>query len=88
MIDHDLKNELEKINANVAALQLKWWKSLLHGLMTGFGSVLGVVLALAVLGWLLNIAGVIPAFRKEAGEWRKLIEQAQQRLPAKSQIEK
>lgn len=83
MIDQDLKSELGKINQNVVVLQKggSWWRSLLHGVMTGFGSVIGVLIALAVIGWLLNMAGVIPAFKKEADQWRELIEQAQQKVP-------
>ena len=88
MIDPELKKELGVINENLVSLRQKggWWKSLLHGLMTGLGSVFGVVLALAIIGWLLNVAGVIPAFRNEANQWKELIDQAQQqRLPTKSQ---
>lgn len=87
MIDPELRKELESINKNLVMLQNKgaWWKALIHGAMTGFGSVIGVLMALAVLGWLLNVAGIIPAFKNEANQWRELIQQAQQqRLPSKT----
>ena len=81
MIDPELKKELEVINGNLILLQEKggWWKALLHGTMRGFGSIIGAALALAFIGWLLNIAGIIPAFQNEAKQWKNLIEQVQQR---------
>lgn len=91
MMDQELKKQLDTINENIVALQVKggWWKSFLTGMMSGIGSIIGVVIALTLIGWLLNIAGVIPAFRKEADQWKQLIEEAQQqRLPSKTQTTK
>ena len=85
MLDPELKEYLESLNGNVVRLQrgVSWWRSLLHGLFTGFGYVLGFVIALVVLGWVLNVIGIIPAFKREVGDWRKLLQQTQQaKLPA------
>lgn len=87
MIEIDIKKQLENINSNIILLQKRtpWWHALLSGIMSGFGSIVGVVVALSVIGWILNIAGIIPAFRQEANQWKNLIQQAQeQKLPGKS----
>lgn len=85
MIDPELKKHLENLNLNLIRIQRghSWWRSLLHGLFTGFGYVLGFVIALVVLGWALNIIGIIPAFRREVDSWRQLLQQTQQqKLPS------
>ncbi len=84
-MDKDLADQLEAINKNIilARKGMPWWRSLIHGTMTGLGSVMGVIIALALLGWILNIIGVIPALRTETEQWKNLIQRAQQqRLPS------
>ncbi len=85
MLDPELKEYLKAINANIEQVNKgnNWWKALSHGLFTGFGYVLGFVIALVVLGWVLNIVGIIPAFKKEVDDWRRLLQQTQQqKLPS------
>ncbi len=85
MLDPELKEYLKSINASIDKLNKGngWFRSMSHGLFTGFGYVLGFVIAIVVLGWILNIIGVIPAFRKEVEDWRKLLQQTQQqKLPS------
>lgn len=84
MLEPELKNLLTTISKNVEQIHKgnNWWRSLLHGLFTGFGYVMGFIAALVVLGWVLNAIGIIPSFRKEVEDWRKLLQQTQQqRLP-------
>ena len=80
MLDPELKQYLETLNGNVvkAGQGLPWWRSLLHGAMSGLGSVVGVAIAVVLVGWLLNIIGIIPAFQREADSWRQLLQQTQQ----------
>ena len=85
MLDPELKEYLKTINANIEQVNKgnNWWKALSNGLFTGFGYVLGFVIALVVLGWVLNIVGIIPAFKKEVDDWRRLLQQTQQqKLPS------
>lgn len=84
MLDPELKHYLETLNGNIVKVGqgLPWWRSLLNGVMSGLGSVIGVALALVLFGWFLNIAGIIPAFRREADNWKQLLQQTQQqKLP-------
>lgn len=80
MLDPELKQYLETLNGNVikAGQGLPWWRSLLHGAMSGLGSVVGVAIAVVLVGWFLNIIGIIPAFQREADSWRQLLQQTQQ----------
>lgn len=80
MLDPELKQYLETLNGNVVKVSqgLPWWRSLLHGAMSGLGSVVGVAIAVVLVGWLLNIIGIIPAFQREADSWRQLLQQSQQ----------
>lgn len=85
MLDPELKTYLDSFRTDLIKISrgTGWWRSLLHGLFSGFGYVLGFVVALVVLGWALNVIGIIPAFRREVDDWRKLLQQTQQtKLPS------
>lgn len=85
MTERELHALLEDIKQNTAqtAKGLSWWRVLLNGVFGGFGYVVGFVIAVAVLGFALNVIGVIPAFRREVDDWQKLLQQTQQqKLPS------
>ncbi len=85
MTDQELKHYLEKISSNTEKIAKKGftWSSLFNGILSGFGSIVGVVIALTIIGWVLNVIGVIPTFRHQVDQWQNLLEQAQQRqVPA------
>ncbi len=86
MNEQDFYKKLDEIHKSIVETQqvLKqgWWKSFFHGTLSGFGSVVGAVLALAILGWMLNAIGVVPAFRDQMKRFDGLLKQAEQtRLP-------
>lgn len=58
-------------------VKLSPWRSFFNGIMSGIGSIIGVALALALVGWLLNLAGVIPAFQRQVDDWRQILNQTQ-----------
>jgi len=58
----EIKGELQKITKNTHS---SVWRSFVTGTLSGLGSVVGVAIALAIIAWILNTAGVIPAFRGE-----------------------
>ncbi len=87
MIEQDLKEQLEKINKNIEVVAGRIggsWKAFWYGLLRGFGSILGVAIAIALLGWLLNSLGYIPALESQANSWKEVIERAQNATPLKS----
>ena len=69
----EISENLEEINHKLGSRTLAFSKGLLYG----FGSVLGAGLAIILIGWFLNIIGVIPAFREQALQWREIFEQTQ-----------
>jgi hypothetical protein len=86
MTDREVEAYLDKIATNVEILQkrgAKKYTSLFNGVLSGFGSVIGAALAIAIIGWLLNIVGIIPAFRNEAAKWEKILQTGQSvKVPA------
>lgn len=77
MIDPELKEHLEKIESELVQMHQKT-TSVLHalwrGVVYGAGYIVGIVLIIVVVGWVLNIVGVIPAFSREAAEFRAVLE--------------
>lgn len=73
-------NELRQFNENLQKLNRSmgsFWLSFGRGVLTGFGSVLGAGLAIILIGWFLTVIGVIPAFQKQAEQWREVFLQNQ-----------
>lgn len=75
MIDPELKTELDKINRSLTGIFHKTeslWRAFARGVLQGIGGILGVALAVATIGWILNVMGVIPGFREQAKEWKSM----------------
>lgn len=70
----EINDNLEKINKN---LQPNYWITLGRGMLTGFGSVLGAGIAVLLIGWFLNIIGIIPALKNYANDFRNAVQQSQ-----------
>lgn len=80
MTEKEIQIYLEKISQNVELIQTRGGKkttSLVNGILSGFGSVIGVALAVVIIGWVLNIVGVIPAFKNEAKRWENILQSSQ-----------
>jgi hypothetical protein len=72
--------EIKELNQNLAKINKQLgnsWLSLSKGLLLGIGSVIGAALAVGLIGWFLNVIGVIPAFQDEAERWQRALEQSQ-----------
>jgi hypothetical protein len=76
MIDPELKEHLVKIEDELSHMRriTSMPRALLHGTIYGAGYVLGTVLIIVIIGWILNIAGVIPALSRGIGEFRSVLE--------------
>ncbi len=76
-MEPELNQHFEKIHQQLEDLYHKqegFGRAFFRGVMSGLGSVFGVALAIAVIGWFLNTIGVIPAFREQASSWRQTLE--------------
>lgn len=81
MLDQIKDKKLEELNINLAGINSKLgnlWFSFAKGLLTGLGSVLGAGLAIILIGWFLNVIGVIPALSNTATQWREAFQATQQ----------
>lgn len=69
------EKEFREFNQNLQELNRRLgnvWLNLGKGFVTGFGSVLGAGIAIILIGWFLNVIGVIPAFQRQADQWREV----------------
>jgi type II secretory pathway component PulF len=77
MIDPELKTHLETIEQELRDLRqtsTSLRASLVRGAIYGAGYVVGAVVIIIVLGWILNIVGVIPALANQVTEFRQALE--------------
>ena len=77
MIDQELKQHLEKIEKELiyfreSSVSLR--ATFVRGIFHGAGYVIGVVLVIILIGWILNIVGVIPAFTSFVNEFRAALD--------------
>lgn len=82
MIDQELKDQLEKIDRRLVGIFHKTeslWRAFVRGALHGLGSVIGIVLAIVIIGWVLNAMGIIPGLKEQANKfqnmWQDTLEQ-------------
>lgn len=78
-VDDKQVKEIDQKLGKIANRLGNVWLSFGKGVLSGFGYVLGAGLALILIGWFLNVIGVIPAFQETANEWRDIFTEAQDR---------
>lgn len=77
MIDPELKKHLEIIEGELAHMRketVSLKASLVRGLIYGAGYILGAALILVLIGWMLNVVGIIPAFKSQVNEFRDALQ--------------
>jgi hypothetical protein len=77
MIDPELKGYLEKIEDDLSRMRIAStgiWHTLWRGCVYGAGYVIGAALIIVIVGWILNLVGVIPAFGREVTDFRTALE--------------
>ena len=77
MIDPELEKNLEKIENKLSHLDRETtgtWRTLWHGVVYGAGYVIGAIIIIIVVGWILNIVGVIPVLAHQAAEFRTALQ--------------
>ena len=78
MTDNDFHEKLVEINDNVAKINHRIGGSgmaLWRGILSGFGYVIGALVALIIIGWVLNVVGIIPAFRETVNSLKDNLQQ-------------
>jgi uncharacterized membrane protein YkgB len=77
MIDPELKVHLEKIEADLSHMRTVStgiWHTLWRGCVYGAGYVIGAVFVIVIVGWILNIVGIIPALNQQVLEFRTALQ--------------
>ena len=77
MIDPELKKHLEVIEKELSEMRketVSLKSSLVRGLVYGAGYILGAALIIIIIGWILNIVGIIPAFNDQVTEFRSALD--------------
>lgn len=77
MVDPELKTHLEKIDQKLTSINKgvnnPLWRSFVTGTLSGLGGILGVAVALAILGLILNAVGIIPGLKQQANSWHQTL---------------
>lgn len=74
----ELKTHLETIEKELIELRkgsLGFWSSLFRGMFYGAGYVIGAALIIVIIGWILNILGVLPAIGTFARQLQDALDQ-------------
>lgn len=77
MIDPTLQTHLENIEKELTAMHndsKSLRASFKRGVFYGAGYVVGIVLVIVLVGWILNIIGVIPALNAQVKDFRNALE--------------
>ncbi|HEX3100033.1 MAG TPA: hypothetical protein VHQ41_03635 [Patescibacteria group bacterium] len=80
MLDQIKDKKLDELNKNLEGINRKMgsYKSAFSkGLLYGLGTIIGAGLAIILIGWFLNVIGVIPALKTSADQWRQAFQQTQ-----------
>lgn len=76
-MDPELKTHLEIIEKELVEIRKSnggLLSNLTRGIFYGAGYVVGAVLIILIIGWILNIIGVIPALSEIVGEFRSALQ--------------
>ncbi|MFA7252512.1 MAG: hypothetical protein WC027_01510 [Candidatus Paceibacterota bacterium] len=76
-MDPELKEQLGIINKHLSVIEEELrptrWKMFTQGIWRAVGYLLGLLIAIALLGWVLNIIGVVPWFQNIAEELNNIL---------------
>ncbi|MBL8158777.1 hypothetical protein JNK62_04555 [bacterium] len=71
----EIKKELVEIRERTASPK----HSFINGVLYGAGALVGGIVAVALIGWILNVLGIIPGFSELSDYVRSLIDQLPRR---------
>lgn len=76
MIDPELNEHLLTLEKQLEGLVRKdrHWSQFIAGVFYGLGYVTGAVVLVVIIGWVLNIIGIIPAFNNYISEFKNTLD--------------
>ena len=76
----ELNQNVAKINKRIGGSAMALWR----GMLAGFGYIIGASIAILIIGWILNVVGVIPSLTAQVTSLKEIVQQAQERqIPSK-----
>ncbi len=82
MIEPELKNELDQINQQLAAISKKsgtsLWRAFLSGIMSALGYLVGLAIVVGIIVWVLQKTGLWSSFQQELQSFYDIINSAKQ----------
>lgn len=69
----DIRQNVDTINRRVGGNGTVLWR----GIVSGFGYLVGAFVAIIIVGLILNVVGIIPAFKNQVESLQHSLEQAQ-----------
>lgn len=69
----EMNDEMNQHLARIDRALNSPWRAFVRGTFQGLGAIVGAAIVLVFVGWILNIIGVIPAFRDSAAEFKQLL---------------
>lgn len=77
-MDSDTQKEIQRVEEVLEDIRHNtapsWWRTILNGFLYGAGIVIGTIVAIAALGWLLSVFGIIPGFDKIATYLQSIVQ--------------
>jgi hypothetical protein len=55
------------------------WRSFLRGTFQGLGSIVGATIIILIIGWILNVIGVIPEFKEYVDDFKVMLQDLRSR---------
>lgn len=78
MLDPELKSHLETIEKELVSLRRATSSlpsTMMRGIFHGAGYVVGAAVIVFIIGWVLNVMGIFPAFSEQVKEFRSALDQ-------------
>jgi hypothetical protein len=76
-MDQEIKTKLDAIHETLKNINESQhpshWKLLKEGLWRGIGYLVGLIVAVALIGWLLNVIGVIPFLTQFSQDMKEIL---------------
>jgi hypothetical protein len=77
MLDPELEDNLKKIETELSHMDKAstgTGRTFWRGFIYGAGYVIGVIVIIVVVGWILDVVGIIPALNNQVAEFRMALE--------------
>lgn len=76
-MEQELKAKMEEMQKSLSniekSLKPTRWHMLIEGLWRGVGYLFGLIIAVALVGWILNIMGVIPFLNNLSQDLKEVV---------------